>query len=79
MKATEMFIRQLSDEELVDKYNFMVREIESSREMTGPVKEVHRLDDYERMDTELLLKACDDYDYSGETEDAKHYCFWKEI
>lgn len=44
-----------------------------------PVKEVHRLDDYERMDTESLLKACDDYDYSGETEDMKHYCFWKEI
>lgn len=39
MKAEleKAFIRKLSDEELVDKYNFMVREIESSREMTGLV------------------------------------------
>lgn len=35
MKATEMFIRKLSDTELVDKYNFMKKEIESRREMTG--------------------------------------------
>lgn len=36
MKAIleKVFIRKLSDTELVDKYNFMVREIESSREMT---------------------------------------------
>lgn len=30
-----MFIRKLSDTELVDKYNFMKKEIESRREMTG--------------------------------------------
>ena len=37
MKAIleKAFIRKLSDTELVDKYNFMVREIESSREITG--------------------------------------------
>ena len=35
MKVAEMFIRKLSDTELVDKYNFMKREIESRREMTG--------------------------------------------
>lgn len=37
MKAIieKAFIRGLSDTELVDKYNFMKREIESSREMTG--------------------------------------------
>ena len=39
MKAIleKAFIRKLSDAELVDKYNLMVREIESSRKMTGLV------------------------------------------
>lgn len=39
MKAIleKAFIRELSDTELVNKYNFMLREIESSREMTGLV------------------------------------------
>lgn len=31
----EKFIREFSDTELVDKYNFMKKEIESRREITG--------------------------------------------
>lgn len=33
MKATEMFIKKLSDTELLDKYDFMKKEIEITREM----------------------------------------------
>ena len=44
-----------------------------------PVKEVLRLEDFDDMTTEELIGSCDDYDYSGETEDMKHYCFWKVI
>lgn len=32
---SEIIIRQFSDTELIDKYNFMKKEIESRREMTG--------------------------------------------
>lgn len=46
---------------------------------TYRVKEVMRLDDFDYFDTEKLLNSCSDYDYSGETEDWKHYCFWKVI
>lgn len=35
MEEIEMYIRKLSDTELVDKYNFIKREIESRREMLG--------------------------------------------
>lgn len=31
----KVFIKKLSDTELVDKYNFMVGELESRRKMTG--------------------------------------------
>ncbi len=44
-----------------------------------PVKEVLRLDVYEYIRDDALLSACDDYDYSGETDDMEHYCFWKEV